>query len=157
MVCGVPTAPMTSGAQPCMPAAPCGAEEARTSRRTIAGRTSAICWATKLPIEKPSRSTWLNSMAAMNAMASRAICSIGVRGGAGGAADSGVVERHDPPGGGQRVDQRRIPVVEIPAEVLQQDQRRRALAAAGVAVGVLDAVGRADSLVGKLRISLSHV
>ena len=26
-MCGVPTAPMTSGAQPCMPAAPCGAED----------------------------------------------------------------------------------------------------------------------------------
>ena len=67
---------MTSGAQPCMPAAPCGADDARTSLRTIAGRTSAICCATKLPMEKPSRSTWPNCMAAMNAMASRAICSI---------------------------------------------------------------------------------
>lgn len=35
---------MTSGAQPCMHAAPWGAEEAGTSRRTIAGRISAICW-----------------------------------------------------------------------------------------------------------------
>ena len=67
---------MTSGAQPCMPAAPCGAEEASTSRRTMAGRISAICCATKLPMEKPSRSTWPNCMAAMNAMASRAICSM---------------------------------------------------------------------------------
>ena len=67
---------MTSGAQPCMPAAPLGAEEASTSRLTIAGRTSAICWAMKLPMEKPSRSTSLNCMAAMKAMASLAICSM---------------------------------------------------------------------------------
>ena len=66
---------MTSGAQPCMPAAPWGAEEASTSLRTIAGRISAICCATKLPMEKPSRSTWPKPMAAVNAMASRAICS----------------------------------------------------------------------------------
>jgi hypothetical protein len=32
-VCGVPIAPMTSGAQPCTPAAPFGAEEASTSLR----------------------------------------------------------------------------------------------------------------------------
>jgi hypothetical protein len=41
-----------------MPAAPCGAEEASTSLRTIADRISAICRATKLPMEKPSRSAW---------------------------------------------------------------------------------------------------
>jgi hypothetical protein len=33
----------------------------------MAGRTSAICWAMKLPMEKPRRSTWLNSMAARKA------------------------------------------------------------------------------------------
>ncbi len=76
LVSGVPIAPMTSGAQPCIPAAPCGAEEASTSLRTMAGRISATCWAMKLPMEKPTRSAWLNSMAAMNAMASRAICSM---------------------------------------------------------------------------------
>jgi hypothetical protein len=42
----------------------------------MAGRTRAICWATKLPMEKPSRSAWPNSMAARNAIASRAICSM---------------------------------------------------------------------------------
>jgi hypothetical protein len=42
----------------------------------MAGRTRAICWAMKLPMEKPRRSAWLNCMAAMNAMASRAICSM---------------------------------------------------------------------------------
>ena len=42
----------------------------------MAGRTSAACCATKLPMEKPRRSTWLKPMAAMNAMASRAIASI---------------------------------------------------------------------------------
>jgi len=39
-------------------------------------RTRAICCAMKLPMENPSRSTWLNSMAAKNAMASRAISSM---------------------------------------------------------------------------------
>jgi hypothetical protein len=38
----------------------------------------------------------------------------------GGAADSGVVERDDTPGRCQRVDQRGIPVVEVPAEVLEK-------------------------------------
>ena len=144
LVCGVPIAPMTSGAQPCMPAAPFGAEDARTSLRTMAGRTSAICWATKLPMEKPSRSTWPSSSAARNAMASRAICSMVSAVAAGGAADSGVVERHDPPRLRQRVDQRRVPVVEIAAEVLEQDQRHRTLAAAGVAAGIVDTVGGTD-------------
>jgi hypothetical protein len=32
--------------------------EASTSLRTMAGRTSAICCATKLPMEKPGKSTW---------------------------------------------------------------------------------------------------
>jgi len=72
-----------------------------------------------------------------------------------GSADSGVVERHDPPGRCQRVDQRGVPVVQVSAEVLEQDQRHLALAA-GVAVGVVDAVGRADQLVRQLRISRAH-
>jgi hypothetical protein len=80
----------------------------------------------------------------------------GVRGSAGGAADSGVVERHDPPRQGQRADQRGIPVVQVPAEMLEKDQRRPALTAAGVAVGIVNAVGGTDRLVGKIRISLSH-
>jgi hypothetical protein len=80
----------------------------------------------------------------------------GLRGGAGGAADPGVVERHDPPGRRQRLDQRRVPVVQVPAEVLEQDQRHRALAAAGVAVGVVDAVDPADQLVRQLRVSGAH-
>lgn len=37
-VFGVPIAPITSGVQPCMPGAPCGAQQARTSLRTMAGR-----------------------------------------------------------------------------------------------------------------------
>jgi hypothetical protein len=74
-----------------------------------------------------------------------------VRCGPGGAADSGVVEGDDPPGlpgRGQRVDQRGIPAVKVAAEVLEQDQRRVTLAA-GIAVRVVDAVGRADPLVRK--------
>jgi hypothetical protein len=88
-------------------------------------------------------------MAAMNAMASRGHLLDGVRGGAGGAAHPGTVERDDPPRRGQRVDQRRIPVVQVPAEVLEQDQRHAVLAAAaGVTVGVVNAVGGTDRLVG---------
>ena len=106
-------------------AAPLGAEEASTSLRTMAGRTRAICWATKLPMEKPSRSAWPSSMAARNAIASRAICSMVSGVVAGRPADAGVVEGHDPAARGQRVDQRRVPVVEVSAEVLEQHQRHR--------------------------------
>ena len=45
---------------------------------------------------------------------------------------------------GQRVDQGWIPVVEVAAEVLQQDERD--IARPEIAVGVLDAVFAADSL-----------
>ena len=40
--------------------------------------------------------------------------------------------------------------------MLEQHKRHRALAAAGVAVGVVDAVGGTDQFVRKLRISISH-
>jgi hypothetical protein len=73
-----------------------------------------------------------------------------------GGADSGVVDGDDAPGQGQRVDQRGIPVVEVPAEVLEQDQRHATLATAGVAVRIVDAVGRADQLVRKARIGSHH-
>ena len=46
--CGAPTAPMTSGAQPCIPAAPCGAEKASTTRRSRSGQRSAISCATTM-------------------------------------------------------------------------------------------------------------
>ena len=80
LVCGVPTAPITAGAQPCMPGAPFGADDARTRRRTRA-RRRAISWATKLPMENPSRSAWRRPSAATKAFVSRAVCSIvsGVR------------------------------------------------------------------------------
>lgn len=88
-------------------------------------------------------------------MASCAICSM----------VSGVVpvepptpafERHDPPlPRRERVDQGGVPVVEIAAEVLEQDQRHRAFAV-GIAVGVADAVGVTDPAVWKLRISPGH-
>jgi hypothetical protein len=80
----------------------------------------------------------------------------GARRCAAGAADSGVVDGDDPPGQGQRVDQRGIPVVEVPAEVLEQDQRHATLATAGVAVRIVDAVGRADQLVRKACIGSHH-
>ena len=76
LVSGFPTAPMTSAAHPWMPSAPAGADDAKTTRRTRSGRIRAISWATKLPMENPSRSTALNCSAVRNAIASWAICSI---------------------------------------------------------------------------------
>ena len=65
-----------------------------------------------------------------------------------GAADARVVEGDDPPACCQRVNQRGIPAVEVAAEVLEQHQRQGAAGlATGVAVGVVDAIGRADGLV----------
>jgi hypothetical protein len=52
----------------------------------------------------------------------------GVRGPAACAPDADVVERDHASIGGERVDEGGIPVVEIPAEVLQQDERDVAFA-----------------------------
>ena len=90
-----------------MPAAPWGAAEASTSLRMMAGRVSVICCATKLPIEKPSRSAWLIPIAARNARASRAICSM----------VSGVVP------------------VEPPTPALSNVTTRRAVASASIRAG----------------------
>jgi hypothetical protein len=54
------------------------------------------------------------------------------------AANAAVVERDDAPHRCEIVDQSRIPVVEIPAEVLKQNERRLTLTE--VAAGVLDSV-----------------
>ncbi len=67
---------MTSSAQPCIPAPPCGADDASITLRTSPGLIRTISWATKLPIEKPRMSTWSNPIAVTKAMASWAICSI---------------------------------------------------------------------------------
>jgi pimeloyl-ACP methyl ester carboxylesterase len=64
VVSGAPTAPMTSGAQPCIPAAPFGAEEASTTRRSRSGRTSAISCATKLPIGWQTRQAQYDAVCA---------------------------------------------------------------------------------------------
>src|SRR5512133_3021868 len=127
---GAPTAPITSGAQPCIPTAPRGAEDARTRRRTTAGLISAISWATKLPIEKPRRSTGPSSSASRNAMASRAICVIVL--------------------GVEPVDQGGIPVVEIPAEVLEEQEGRRLFA--DLAIHVVDPVRSADHFGGSRQV-----
>ena len=65
-----------------------------------------------------------------------------VRGVSGRTAYPGIVKGDDPPVRGQGVDQRRIPAVEVAAEMLEQDERYLALAR--IAVGVVDAAGRAD-------------
>ena len=59
-------------------------------------------------------------------------------------ADAGVVERDHAPFRGERVDQGRVPVVEVAAEVLQQDEGH--LPVTEVAVGVFDPVVGGDSL-----------
>src|SRR5262249_40003600 len=68
----------------------------------------------------------------------------GVRRRAGRRGDADVVERHHAPLCRERVHERWVPVVEVAAEVLQEDEGHSALA--GVAVGVLDAVTARDSL-----------
>jgi len=67
----------------------------------------------------------------------------GVRRHAGRAANAAVVEGDNAPPDGQGVDQSRIPVIEIPAEVLQQNERH--LAGTEIVVRVLDAVFGRDS------------
>jgi hypothetical protein len=64
---------------------------------------------------------------------------------AGRPADAGVVEQDHLAHRGQRVDERGVPVVEVAAEMLQQDQRRSAdRVVAEAAVRIRDAVGRLD-------------
>jgi hypothetical protein len=62
----------------------------------------------------------------------------------------GVIERDDPSSRGERVDKRRVPVVEAAAEVLQQDERHVALAE--IAVCVVDSVSRRAPLSGSLDV-----
>jgi hypothetical protein len=81
----------------------------------------------------------------MNAMASRAICPT-VSGVFPDEPPTPVLSNvTTPPAGRQRVDQRRIPAVEVPAEMLQQDKRHPAVSR--LAVRVVDAVRGADELV----------
>jgi hypothetical protein len=65
---------MTSATRPRIPAAPCGADDARISLRSTLGLIRVMSCATKLPMENPRTSAWPNSIAARKAMASRAIC-----------------------------------------------------------------------------------
>ena len=106
----------------------------------------AISCATKLPIEKPSRSTLWKPIASRKAIASWAIASMVL----------GVVPVVAPtPTLSKETTRRsaasasiegRVPVVEIPPEVLQQDERDLALTE--VAVRVLDSVVGRDPLCG---------
>jgi len=74
-------------------------------------------------------------------------CGLGdrVRGHAGGRADAGVVHEDDLVLGRQGIDERRVPVVDVAAEVLQHQQRHLA-GPAESPVGVGDAVGRPREL-----------
>ena len=76
----------------------------------------------------------------------------GARRPAGRGADADVVERDHASIRGERVDERGIPVVEVAAEVLQQDERHFALTE--VAVRVLDRVVRRDPL--DRRVGVTH-
>ena len=127
-----------SSRQPCMPGAPFGPVAARTSRRTSVGRTSAISCATNPPIEKPSRSISLEAERVderdhlARRLGDRA-ARLARRG-----ADARVVDQDDLALGGERVGQRRVPVVQVAAEVLQQHERHPR-GAAEAAIGELDA------------------
>src|SRR4051812_24122612 len=118
-VSGLPTAPMTSGAQPCIPLAPCGAEEASTTLRTVEGRTSAISWARKLPIENPSRSTSPNVERVDEVDRVERHLRDRVRRPPTRRSHPLVVEGDHSTAAGERVDERGIPVVEVAAKVLQ--------------------------------------
>jgi len=65
--------------------------------------------------------------------------------GAGRSADAGVVEQDDLAALGDRVYQGRVPIVEVAAEALEEDQRRgRAVDVAEPTVGKGDTVGGLD-------------
>ena len=129
-----------SSRQPCMPGAPLGPVAARTSRRTRVGRTSAISWATNPPIEKPEQVDSVESERVDERehlprhRGDRAARLTG-RG-----ADARVVDQDDLAVGGERVDQGGVPVVEVAAEVLQQDERQPGRPPE-TAVGEVDARG----------------
>jgi hypothetical protein len=72
---------------------------------------------------------------------------------AGCGADADIVECDHASIGGERIDQRGVPVVEVAAEVLQQNDRHITLTE--VAVGVLDRVPSRDSL--DRSLGVSHV
>ena len=81
----------------------------------------------------------------MNATASlRHVLDRGRRGAA-GRADAYVVEKDHLAFGGDRVDERGVPVVDVAAEVLQKDDRCTGCGVAEAAVGVVDAVGCRDA------------
>jgi hypothetical protein len=71
------TRPQTAGADGLEPPGDLRRPARVTTGRTaeVADRISVTSWAAKLPMENPNWSTWPNSRAAMNAIASRAICS----------------------------------------------------------------------------------
>jgi hypothetical protein len=139
LVSGWPTAPITSGAQPCMPAAPCGAADASTTRRRMSRRMSAISCATKLPIEA-------EQIDPLNA--DRLDEADGIVGHLQPCSASGRSWRRrrsyqykHASIRGERVDERRVSC-QVAAEVLQ---RTRYLSFTQVAVCVLDRVAGRDS------------
>ena len=129
---------MTSGAQPCIPAAPCGAEEASTTRRGEIGPDEGDLLRDEAADREAEEIHPLEAhrLDEGDRTVSHRLDGVGCRAARSGDAD--VVEGNDPSIRSQRVDQRGIPVVEVPAKVLQQDERHVALT--NVAVGVVDPV-----------------
>ncbi len=119
-----------------------GAEDESARLPTTVGRISAISWAMKLPRENPRISTWSNSIAATNAMASCAICATVLGVVPVEPPTTTFVEGNDPPSRYQRVNQRWISVVQIAAEMLEEDYRHRTVAE--LTIRVVDAIRSAD-------------
>jgi hypothetical protein len=76
---------------------------------------------------------------------------------AGRGTDARVVEGDDPVGPGERVDQRRIPVVQVAAEVLEQEKRDGSFMPAGVPVRVADAFAAWTVLFGSAEYGVTWV
>jgi hypothetical protein len=126
-----------------MPAAPCGAADARISRRRRAGLVNAICWTTKLPMEKEVDLCQVEDSDEREGVVGHLLDSDWRR--SSRSAHSGVIAREDAPLRRRRVDKRRIPIVKFASEALQEDKRNACgVSGAGIAVRVVDAVGGAD-------------
>ena len=99
----------------------------RMSLRTSSGCLTTSAWATMPPRENEKMSTVSKPSALMKVTASSAIASTRVGHVAGGGADTAVVEGDDVMVPGDRVDDARIPVVQVGGQVDEEDHRHPAL------------------------------
>jgi hypothetical protein len=109
-----------------MSSAPCGADEASTSLRTAAGRRQRDLLRDEAAYRESEQIglTDAHRVEEGNGVPRHPRDRCGRP--PGGGADSGIVERDDTPGRRQSVDQRWVPVVEVPSEVLKQNHWRGA-------------------------------